>query len=622
MKAVTVVDLFAGGGGTSTGVALACKDLGRPIDLTAINHWKEAVDSHTANHPWAKHRLEDVEAVDPRDVVPGGHLDLLVASPECTHFSRAAGGRPKNPQKRASASVLLRWLELLRVDTMLVENTMEFRDWGPLYANGKAIQGKKGVLFNSWLGFIRSYGYNVDYRLLNAADFGAPTSRTRLFVIARKGNRPIVWPEPTHNRKGTGTRRWRAAREIIDWNLKGKSIFTRKKPLSDATMRRIIEGLRRFGGPELQPFLVLMEHGSNKGPHVREIERPLPTITTAKGGTMALVDPYLLDFHGTARSQIKGSAKDLNDPVPSQQTSNHLGLVEPFILSQASGGAPRGVDDPVSTICTDGAHQLVDACLVPSHGERKGQRPRVHSVKAPVPVVAARGHIALAEGFILPPAGFYQEEGRDHNPLRSVERPLGTITQRGGGDLVEACLVQYNGQSEAQSVEDPIGTVTTRDRFGLVEPYLVRFNGSEDAISEDSRRAWRNSAKPVSEPIPVITGRPRFGLAEPHLLRINGTDDSHIAASAKSIDEPTPTIVGSSVHLGLVQPEINGHRLDIRFRMLQPHELAAAMGFPPGYIFKGTKEEVVQQIGNAVSVDVARALARTLLTAPTAGRLA
>jgi DNA (cytosine-5)-methyltransferase 1 len=187
VSVVHAVDLFAGAGGTSTGLALACKDLGREVELTAINHWQKAIDTHSANHPWAKHICQSVESVNPREVVPEGHLQILVASPECQHFSRAAGGRPKLDQRRASAWQVLRWLELLEVDSLLVENVVEFADWGPLDARGHPLRSKKGETFKAWVSAIRSLNYNADHRILNAADYGSPTSRKRLFVAARKG---------------------------------------------------------------------------------------------------------------------------------------------------------------------------------------------------------------------------------------------------------------------------------------------------------------------------------------------------------------------------------------------------------------------------------------------------
>ena len=441
---ILAVDLFAGAGGTSTGLTMACKETGKTVKLTAINHWPVAISTHERNHPWASHICAAVESVNPREVVPGGHLDILVASPECTHFSCAAGGRPKLDQKRASAWQILRWLELLRVDSLLVENVPEFRSWGPLDAKGQQIRKLQGATFRAWISAVRSLGYNLDYRVLNAADYGDATSRRRLFVVARKGRRPVTWPEPLYNRSAVqGRKKWRAARDIIDWTIEGQSIFSRSKPLSPRTMRRIIAGLKKFSGPELRPFLVLMENGGG----VRSIDEPLPTITTARGGSM--------------------------------------GVAEPFLLSQGSGGAPRSTASPVPTIPAGGAHALVEPFLVEMRGTSYAS-----CIDDPVPAITGIGHEYLAE----------------------------------------PCLVEYYGNGGSSDIDDPVPTVTTKDRFGLV------------------------------------------------------------------------------------QPVIDGKALDIRFRMLRPNELAAAMGFPAAYRFTGTKTDQVRQIGNAVAVNIARALCLSLIS--------
>jgi DNA (cytosine-5)-methyltransferase 1 len=553
LMTVHAVDLFAGAGGTSTGLALACQELGKKVELTAINHWKTAIESHSANHPWAKHICANVEALNPREVVPRRHLNILVASPECVGYSCAAGGRPKNDQKRASAWHILRWLELLKVDSILVENVREFRGWGPLNSRGFEIKSRKGEIYRAWLSAIRSFGYNVDTRILNAADYGAPTSRSRLFIAARKGNVPINWPEPTHSKTGTGKRKWHPAREIIDWSLKGQSIFTRKRPLSRRTIGRIIEGLKRFGGRELQPFIVLMEHGGG----IKSLDEPLPTITTAKGGSMSLVEPFIL-------SQGSGGApRSVKNPLPTIPAGGAHALIEPFVLSQGSNGAPRSVEDPLPTIVSAGKHALIESFIIPFFGERKGQIPRSHSVSEPLPAV----------------------------------------TSHGAGGLVQPFLVEYHGGEKKSphkriaSVDKPIATIDTSNRFGLAEPFILPVRGF----------FGRNIPKSIEEPLGTITQRGYGGLVEPCLVQYNGNSGAH------SINEPLPTIPTHD-RFGLVQPEVNGRRLDIRFRMLQPHELAGAMGFPRKYELRGTKTDVIRQIGNAVVVQVSKALCMSLLS--------
>jgi DNA (cytosine-5)-methyltransferase 1 len=446
-RTVKVCDLFAGAGGTSTGVRNACSDLGLELRLLAINHWDIAIATHSANHPEADHICSTIESVDPRQVVPSGHLDLLVASPECIHHSRARGGRPINDQSRASAWRIVEWASALRIDSLLIENVPEFLTYGPLGSNGRPLQSRKGETFHAFINALRSLGYRVEWRVLNAANYGDPTTRERLFIQANRGRRPIRWPEVTHSREGHETlfgsmNRWRSAREIIDWSIPGESIFKRKRPLAPNTMARIVAGLKRFNGID---FIVPQLSGGR----VRSVDEPLPTITG---------------------------------------TSTGVGLCRPF--------------------------------LVRFNGEREGQAPRVHSIDEPVPTLDTRNRFALAEPFIIP-----TNHGKGDLRSHDIERPMPTITSVDAWALIEPFLVEFYGNGGARSVESPLPTVTTKDRFGLVE----------------------------------------------------------------------------------------GAALDIKFRMLQPHELAAAMSFPRDYEFKGTREQRVKQIGNAVAVGISTALARTIL---------
>jgi DNA (cytosine-5)-methyltransferase 1 len=242
-KTIYAADLFCGGGGTSEGLRQACEMLGYKLWLLGINHWDVAIATHSRNHTYAKHICENLDNVNPRKVIPWGWLNLLVASPECTHHSNARGGKPCSDQSRASAWHILRWAEALRIDNILIENVKEFQTWGPLGSNGRPLKSRKGETFQAFINALRSLGYKVDFRVLNAAYYGDPTTRERLFIVARRGRRPIVWPAPTHSPDGGDTifgktKRWRTAREIIDWDIPGQSIFSRKKPLSKNTINR------------------------------------------------------------------------------------------------------------------------------------------------------------------------------------------------------------------------------------------------------------------------------------------------------------------------------------------------------------------------------------------------
>lgn len=442
----TIADLFCGAGGTSAGAVEALHTLGHKPNLTAINHWPVAVATHEVNHPEARHLCASLDSLNPRDLFKEGELDLLWASPECTHHSTARGGKPINDQSRATAWCVVRWAEALRPPVVLVENVPEFLSWGAIGANGRPLKTKKGATFMAWVGALRSLGYSVDWRILCAADYGDPTTRRRLFVQAVRGRRKIVWPEPTHAPTEEtdlfGSRKpWVPAKAIIDWQLPGQSIFQRKRPLSPKTMSRIWAGLAKYG---IKPHIVSMEHGG----HLRSVDTPLNTITTAKGGAHALVEPFIIETAHAGERRARPVSETL--PTIAGNRGDHA-LIEPVLLPQQSGG-------------------------------------QVRPVSQPTPSVAAAGAIGLVEPF----------------------------------------LVQYYGTGHADSVNEPLAAVTTKDRHALVEP--------------------------------------------------------------------TVTIDGQR------------YKLDIRFRMLQPHELALAQGFRPDYQFTGTKTQVVKQIGNAVPRRLARAL--------------
>lgn len=480
---VPIADLFCGAGGTSAGAVEAIEALGHRVALTAVNHWPVAVATHTVNHPEARHLCASLDSLNPRDLFQRGELRVLWASPECTHHSVARGGMPINDQSRATAWCVTRWAEALLPDIVLVENVPEFRTWGPIGSNGRPLKTRKGATFTAWLDSLRSLGYEVDHRVLVAADYGDPTTRRRLFVQAVRGKRRICWPDATHAPQGKtdllGTRRpWVPAREIIDWSLEGQSIFERKRPLSDKTLRRIMAGLEKFG---LAPFLTPGNgERPDQAPRTHGVEEPSPTVTAQ--GHLHLAEPFLVQVTNTEDRR----PRSLSEPLQTVTAGGvSHGLAQPFLIAMEHGGHLRGVDRPLNTVTTakGGAHGLVQPALLP------------------------------------------QNQG---GALRPVSEPAPTVATSGALALVEPFLVEYYGNGRAQSVKSPVGTVTCHDRFALVRPAVV----------------------------------------------------------------------------------VNGERylLDIRFRMLQPHELAGAQGFRADYQFTGTKTEQVKQIGNAVPRRLARAI--------------
>jgi DNA (cytosine-5)-methyltransferase 1 len=378
MRTIKAVDLFCGAGGSSTGLKRITDALGLRLDLTAVNHWPIAVATHASNHPEARHVCESLDSIDPRKVT-GGSLDVLWASPECTHHSTARGGKPINDQSRSTAWCVTRWAEALRPRWIIVENVPEFQTWGPIGSNDRPLQSRKGETFTAWANALRSLGYTVEARVLNSADYGAATTRRRLFVTARldggaRGRGPIDWPSPTHAPAGTSPlfgdlKPWRAAREIIDWDERGTSIFQRKKDLAPRTMERIAAGARKFWGVELEPFIVAMEHGGRE----LSIDKPLPTITTAKGGAFGLVQPFVL-------GQQSGAApRGVSDPTPTLATSGAVSLVEPFLVSfYGSGVNVSSVREPLRTLTTHDRHGLV----TPTHLDVTFRMLRLHEASA------------------------------------------------------------------------------------------------------------------------------------------------------------------------------------------------------------------------------------------------
>jgi len=427
-KTFNVVDMFCGAGGESTGIMQAALEQDMKINLLAINHWERAIETHAANHPGAEHLCESVQNIDPIKAVKSKKLDLLWASPECTHHSVARGGRPRSDQSRASAWLILKWLSELHVERVIIENVPEFLSWGPLDSSGRPIKSKKGDVFYAFVSSLKSLGYKVDWRILVAADYGDPTTRRRLFVQAVKGRKNIIWPEATHT-KGIETeflKPWIPARDIIDWTIQGESIFNRKKPLADATLRRIAAGIEKYSGVSAPSFLAIM-HGMSK-------------------------------------------THNIDDPLSTVLGSSHHALIQavPMLLGQQSGATARTVDQPVPTVATAGAISVIQPFFSSYHGGEDSNK-RNHSIDEPIPTLDTSNRYAVVEPYLLPNEGFFRG-----NKARSIQEPLHTVTSRGAGAIIEPLVLEYYGNGKAQSVNKPLGTVTTKDRFATVEPLIGR----------------------------------------------------------------------------------------------------------------------------------------------------
>jgi DNA (cytosine-5)-methyltransferase 1 len=414
-----VVDMFCGAGGESTGIFQAATGHDMQIHLTAINHWERAIETHAANHPSAEHLCQSIEHIDPTKAVLGQRLNLLWASPECTHHSIARGGRPRSDQSRASAWLVLKWLSELYVERVIIENVPEFLSWGPLDATGHPIQNQKGKTFRAFVSSLRSLGYTVDWKILCAADYGDPTTRRRLFIQAVKGRKRILWPQITHldgSQNLMGYQPWRTARDIIDWSIPGNSIFDRKKPLADATMRRIAAGIEKYWKQYAKPFLAVL-YGSND---VRSLDLPLPAVTTS-GNHHALVEP----FPFLLGQQSCAVALPVNHPVPTVATAGAISLVQPFITCFHGGeGSERRnheLSAPLPTLDTSNRYGLVEPLLVDYHGTSTP-----YPVTLPVKTITTKDRFALLEPFMIT----VNHSGRDNRHF-SLDKTMPTICASG-----------------------------------------------------------------------------------------------------------------------------------------------------------------------------------------------
>ena len=437
-----VIDNFAGGGGASTGIEEA---LGRPVDL-AVNHDPEAIAMHQANHPETKHFCESIWEVDPLEACGSRPVGLAWFSPDCTHFSRAKGTTPLKKEIRGLAWVVIRWAKAVRPRVIVLENVEEFQTWGPLGDDNRPDPSKAGETFREWLGDLTALGYRVEYRTLVAADFGAPTTRRRLFLVARCDSGPIVWPEETHGKGRSES--WRPAADVIDWSLPCPSIFERQRPLAEATLQRIAAGIRRYVLEAAQPFIMPVTHQGDR--RVHGITEPLRTVTGAHRGELALIEPFIVR-HG------------------------HYSTITGAGLREGCGaGTFRGqqLGLPLATVCATNDKHLVVPYIAKHYGDpgraSGGGRVIGQDIERPLGTVTARDHHALTAAFLTK---FYGT-----SIGAPLEEPLPTVTGQGGHLAeVRAFLAKFYGRSTGASLFDPMHTVTAKDRFALVmvhgEPY-------------------------------------------------------------------------------------------------------------------------------------------------------
>lgn len=467
-----IIDNFAGGGGASTGIELAT---GYSVDI-AINHDPEAIKMHRANHPNTEHYCENVWAVDPVKACKGHPVGLAWFSPDCKHFSKAKGGKPKDKNIRGLAWVALRWAGLVRPRIIMLENVEEFKTWGPLNRGHHPIKSKQGKTFERFVQQLTDLGYEVDFRELVAADYGAPTMRKRFFMIARCDGEPIVWPEPTHGPADSEKveegllKPYVGAYTQLDFSLPCPSIFDTSeeikekygiravRPLAQKTMDRIARGIKKFVLENPKPFIIQCNHGGERRPN--DIREPMPTITGKHG--YGVVEPYLV------QCKYNNEAQDVRKPIGTLTTvGSHL-LVEPKlapIIDKAYGGNYQGagskVDEPIDTITTVDHNRLIVPTLIQYHSETTQGEVRGQTIKEPVMTIDGSNRYGLVASFL---SKFYKS-GTGQN----LREPLHTITTSPGhfGE-VRAFLIKYYGEGTGQNIKEPLDTITSKDRFGLV----------------------------------------------------------------------------------------------------------------------------------------------------------
>lgn len=596
-----LVDNFAGGGGASTGIEAA---LGRPVDI-AINHDPAAIAMHKVNHPGTTHLCESVWNINPVEACGGRPVGLAWFSPDCTHFSKAKGGKPVKKKIRGLAWVVLRWAATVRPRVIMLENVEEFVTWGPLVkkedGNHYPCPKQKGRTFRTFVNALKRHGYAVEFKTLRACDYGAPTIRKRLFMVARCDGQPIIWPEPTHGDpksdavKSGRLKPWRTAAECIDWSIPCPSIFERKKPLAEATLRRIAKGIMKYVVNSPDPFIVT--YYGDKGGEFRgqDLGEPLRTQTTEN--RHGLVMPFITE-HANASSQRNFPADDPLRTQCAQVKGGHFALVSPFLartdMHKSNAGCHYPPEDPIRTITSTGGHALVAPTLIQTgYGEREGQSPRVPGLDKPLGTVVAGGsrHAVVSAFLAKHYSGVVGSE---------AEKPLGTVTSVDHHSLVATNLISHFGTGAGISVEKPSPAVMGKDKYSLVTSHMVKLKG--DNIGHDA-----------CEPLHTVTaGGTHFGEVRAFLMKYYGNEKNGV-----SLTEPMHTVV-SRDRFGLVTVQGQEYQIaDIGMRMLTPRELFRAQGFPDTYIIECdengkpfTKTEQVAKCGNSVPPAFSEALVK------------
>jgi DNA (cytosine-5)-methyltransferase 1 len=639
-----VVDFFCGGGGAGTGLEVG---LGRAVNV-AKNHSPQAISMHTVNHPGAQHFTTDVFEGDPDTECSGKAVGWFHMSPDCTHHSQAAGGQPRKREIRNLSWIGLKWAGMKRPRVISLENVKQILQWGRLIAKRDKATGRvvklsgdvaapgevvpvgqqflipdpkqRGRTWRRFVALLEGMGYVVEWKVIKACDFGAPTSRERLFMIARCDGLPIVWPEPTHAKNPVkGQQKWKTAADCIDFTDLGKSIFGRKKDLAPATLRRVAKGMKKFVIDSAAPFIVPIANWS--GETVQSAGEPLRTITSyPKGGAFSVVSPII----APATHQGSDRINDPLEPLPTVTCANRgeLTLISPVMVGAGGpvyAGHPVAVDKPVGTLMTRSHRAIAAAHLVKFRFNDAGK-----GLDEPLPTITSGGNYQRPAGAAHAmgiSTVFMAQMNGDFNTTdaKSVEDPMTTVTNAGSQQqLVAANLVHLRGNCDARDVNDPLHTISAGGQHhGLVSAFMERaFGGS--------------LGQRLDDPAPTITagGGGKSSLVSLTLSPEHEAGALRVAAflisyygteNTSACDSPAPTITTKD-RLAMVIVMVKGTPyviVDICLRMLKPTELYKAQGFPADYIISHgadgkpfTKTQQVHMCGNSVSPPPMAALAR------------
>lgn len=631
------IDLFSGAGGTSTGVELATID-GKKIArvIVCVNHDINAIASHFANHPHALHFTEDIRTLDVSLIVslvkkirmmkPDAKI-VLWASLECTNFSKAKGGLPRDADSRTLAEHLYRYIQAIDPDYIQIENVEEFMAWGDVDENGKPISMKKGSSYQRWIHNIKSHGYEYDYRILNAADYGAYTSRRRYFGIFAKDGLPIAFPEPTHSKNppkndlfGSKLKKWKAVKEVLDFSDEGETIFDRKKDLVEATLDRVLSGLIKFVAGGKDKWLLKYNSVNGKtGKHVPpSIDEPCPVVSVQ--GRIGIVQAKFLAKYYSGRPD--GKVISVDGPAGAITTVDGHSLVTgKFLSSYYGNGFNSSVDDPSPVVPTKDRLSLINTRFITSYNYKDEPK----DIESPCPTVLTKDRFSLTSPkFIM---NNYSGGGQHSN----VDHPCPAITQVPKQNVVQCHFIdQQFGKSKAADIDAPLGALTSNPKYNLVScsRWLMNTN-------------FGNVGSSLDDPAPVITANRKWHyLMDAQYSRIGRGIDQPCFTLIARMDKTPPYLVEASSSMENLPSfiKICGNVVvyeiyetdspktkeikefmaiyglsDVLMRMLRIPELKQIMGFPKDYKLIGTQAEQKKYIGNAVEVNMAKFLCMAMV---------